>query len=131
MSMQVVFIKISPELHGRIFESEGELLNELGDGAEEKGFDLSTDSYDELDYRDIAGWAENTKHPLYDLFHGDALHEEYGWSYGPPMYFSPEVVAGLSKRFADENDDSWQMQGVAEFLSRATQEGKGVIVGVA
>jgi hypothetical protein len=43
--------------------------------------------------------------------------------------FSPVVVAGLSKRFADENDNVWHMQGAAEFLSRAHQKNKGVIVG--
>lgn len=129
--MQVVFIKVLPDLHHRIVESEGELLNEIGNGLEDKGFDLTLDSYDELDYRDIESWAEDAKHPLYELFHGEALHEEYGWNYGSPMYFAPAVIAGLSQRFAEVNHDAWQMQQVSDFLSRATREGKGVIVGVA
>lgn len=130
MSMPVIFIKVLPDFYRRIVESEGDLLNQVGEGLEEKGFDRATDSYDELDYRDIGGWAEDEKHPLYELFHGDALHEEYGWSYGPPSYFAPDVVATLSKRFAEENDDAWQMQRVGEFLSRAAREGKGVIMGI-
>ena len=131
MSMSVIFIKVLPDFHRRIVESAGELLNAVGHGQEEKGFDRHLDSYEELDYRDIGDWAEDEKHPLYEFFHSDAvLHEDYSWSYGHPTYFAPEAVAALSKRFAEANDDAWQMQDVAEFLSRATQEGKGVIVGI-
>ena len=133
MSMPVVFIKILADFHRRIVESEGELLDEVGnEEVEEEGFDRERDSYDELDYRDIQGWAEDSAHPLHALFHGEALHEEYGWSYGQPMYFDPPTVAGISQRFESfAGEQAWQMQGVAEFLARAALEGKGLIVGVA
>ena len=130
MSMQVVLVKVGPQLYRKIVESEGEVLDAMGDEEPVSGFLYATDTYDELDYRDISQWATDENHPFFDIFAGDVLLDDYEWTSGPPMYHSHEEVQTISRRLNDCDQADWQVARVADFFRRAVLEGKGVIVGV-
>lgn len=129
--MQVVFVKVDPQLHRLIVESKGEILNAMGNQESIDGFQYEADAFDELDYRDIQIWASDERHPFYDIFAGDALVEGYQWNYGEPMFHSSREAAKISQRLDDCEDEDWQVTSVAVFFRQAVLEGKGVIVGIA
>lgn len=128
--MQVVLAKVDSLLHRKIVESEGDVLNDMGSEEPVEGFSYELDAFDELDYRDIQTWARDPSHPMYFLFVGDVLVDGYEWTYGAPMYHSPEQTIQILRRFEECSQEDWQVRSVRDFLQRAANERKGVIVGV-
>jgi hypothetical protein len=47
------------------------------------------------------------------------------------MYHSPEQTIQILRRFEEFSQEDWQVRSVADFLQKAANEHKGVIVGVA
>ena len=150
MSMPVVFIKVSPSLHQRIVDSEGELLRQMSDMRPVEGFSHGSDVFEELDYRDISNWVSDNANPFSRLFNdGKVLVDGFEWPSGPPGYFSPEEAREILQEFQgydvaeaysdfgvedeeyEDDDPHWHFTSVIEFFQRAVSEGKGVIVGVA
>ncbi len=128
--MKIVLIKVSGSLHDKIVESGGRLLNRITLGGQrEEGFDRKKDVYAGLDYRDVSFLAEDEGHALYRLFRGDPLVEGYEWTYGPPAFFDQPTTREL-RRLLEESDDGWPLSEVVDFMSRAVEEGKGIVVGV-
>ncbi|HEX2223260.1 MAG TPA: hypothetical protein VHN15_03540 [Thermoanaerobaculia bacterium] len=131
MSMKLFLIKVTPGLSRRIVDSKGRLLNELmSRTASDEVFRRDGDVFDALDYRDISFQAEDPEDPVYPLFQGDPLLAGYEWTYGPPAYFDPPATAELHTRLQD-GGEIWPIDEMCEFLGRAVEEGKGLIVGVA
>ena len=130
MSMQVILIQVDPALHQRIVESDGQVLNEMGGDDPVEGFDPEVDLYDELDYRDITPWADDSANPMHPVFTGDELVDGYEWNYGAPMFHDLEQCRAILARFRAHETEHWQIIAVRDFFARAVAAGKGVIVGI-
>ena len=129
MSMELILLKISPELHAQIVRSEGMLLDDLlfGEGDAPGLIDLDADLYDELDDHDLTVFDGDAR-PLQDLFEaGTPLVAGYEWASGPPTWLAPDAVQRLSVEFAE--DHTLPFAGLRDFLSRAAREGKGMVLG--
>ena len=147
MSMIVVLVKVLPSLHQRIVDSQAQLLGPILDGQTEQGFSCATDVFDELEYRDLDRWASDASNPFYQLLNdGDVLVDGYDWNQGPPLYYPPNAVRTLLGTFQafdaptaydewelpddEEEDPHWHYSAVIDFLQRAVNEKKGLILGI-